>query len=190
MVPSSTQALTEQLSKVAILKYVCLHLNPPPTTHAHSSVLFPHQCSPCNSAAAYQGGAPHNLNTSTAAVRSLHIHWAWPPGQRHSLSVQLTPAALTPPPRGQCTCWFRRQCWMDSSVPTQWVPLSSTSLAPGSPGQYQVSCGQQRSRANQPQMPVYFGRDHGTLIFSLFSILRVERLGVSKDPSPALINTL
>ena len=56
------------------------------------------------------------------------------------LSEQLTPAALVPPPRGQWTWLLRRHCWIDSSVPTQWVPLRITSLAFGLPVQYHVSC--------------------------------------------------
>lgn len=57
----------------------------------------------------------------------------------NALSEQLTPAALFPPPLGQWTWLLRRHCWMESSVPTQWVPLSITSLALGSLDQYQVS---------------------------------------------------
>lgn len=36
-----------------------------------------------------------------------------------SLSEQVTPAALFPPPRGQWTWLLRRHCWIESSVPTQ-----------------------------------------------------------------------
>lgn len=70
------------------------------------------------------------------------------------LSEQLTPAALVPPPRGQWTWLLRRHCWIESSVPTQWVPLRINSAASGSPGQYQVSC--QRKGVGRRQLVRFY----------------------------------
>lgn len=87
-----------------------------------------------------------------------------------SLSAQVTPAALTPPPRGQYTYPFLLHCWMEISVPTQWVPLRTTASASGFPNQYAVSWIPQHRQKNYLQVKMLL--NNKSVLNQTFSLMR------------------